>query len=91
VKQPQLGLASDRLAVEGFEVWAAVELVSSGVSPRVIVAGLSHASELLLRLRTDAAEAGVMLDRDGTDSRTTISVRRRPVAVEPEASGGVAR
>jgi hypothetical protein len=63
------------------EVEVAILLVASGSAPRVVVAGLSHAAELIARMTARATLAGVRLLPLPTDAPRGVLVATRPVVV----------
>jgi hypothetical protein len=83
-----LALERTRLATERREVMAAIDLVAGGGARRVMVAGLAHAPELVLRLSARAAAAGVTVRlvpvdaaAPGREPPTSLLVAPRPTVV----------
>ena len=66
---------------EAQELYVAIELVASGAARRVVVAGLTHVPELVVRLADRAATAGVLLRPLEADAPRSVIVVGRPFVV----------
>jgi hypothetical protein len=69
------------LGREAQELDVAIELVASGAARRVVVAGLTHVPELIVRMRGRAASAGVLLRPLEADAPRSVIVVGRPVVL----------
>ena len=67
--------------MERAEVRAAIALVASGAASRVVVAGLDHARELIVRLRGRATIGGVVLTPVPRTRPRGVLVTHRPTPV----------